>query len=183
MAGKTEILGLGDLTKQFSKLSDEMKLRTSRRMVASAGSVLKREAKAVAESHGLRKSGSLIRNIAIKRERNAPDGTEQYHLGVRHGVNLTKKARERSKLELRGGKIRYADEPYYWRFLEFGWVPRAPGMALTGSYHRKRAARMKDNANRVPERPFIQTALKNKSQEAIAAMEDRLLKDLEKARK
>ena len=162
MAGKTEFLGLGDLTKQFQKLKDDMKLRTSRRMVAAAGGVLRKESRSIAQSLGLKKSGALIRNIAIKRERNASEGTEQYHLGVRHGRHLGngKKIVKFLDISQRSGRVieRRENDPFYWKFLEF------------------------DTKNRTGT-SFIQTALKNKSQQAIAAMEDRLLKDLAKAGK
>ena len=88
MAGKAEILGIGQLQKSFANLKQDMLIKTSRRMVASGGGVVRTEAKKIAQSYGLRKSGALIRNIAIKRERNAPAGTEQYNLGVRHGRDL-----------------------------------------------------------------------------------------------
>lgn len=180
MAGNTKILGIAGLQSKFLELRQDMTLKTARRMVASGGSVLKKEAKAIAQSHGFKKSGALIRNIAIKRERDAPTGMEQYNLGVRHGRDLTKKARENSPLELRKGRVRYADDPFYWSFLEFGWIPRGPGNALRGGTVKKKAIRQAQSNRRIPGKPFIQPALENKQQEAIAAMQDRLDKDLAK---
>lgn len=161
MAGNAEILGMGELTKQFQRLKGEMKLKTSRRMVAAAGGVLRKEARSIAQGHGLKKTGALIRNIAIKRERNAPSGTEQYNLGVRHGRDLGngKKIIKYLEVNKRGRVVtRRVNDPWYWKFLEF------------------------DTKNRNAT-PFIQKALSNKSAEAIAAMEDRLTKDLAKASK
>ncbi len=183
MAGKTTIIGIEGLRGKFLELRQDMVQKTSRRMVASAGGVLRKEARAIAQSHGFKKSGALVRNIAIKRESKAPQGIEQYNLGVRHGVNLTKKAMEKSKLVLRKGKIRYADDPYYWSFLEFGWIPRGPGQALRGGTRKKQAIRNAQAGRRIPGRSFIGQALINKKDEAIAAMEDRLTKDLAKASK
>lgn len=162
MAGNAQILGLGELAKQFQKLRDDIKIKTSRRMVASAGGVLRREARAIAQSYGLKKSGALIRNIAIKRERNVPAGTEQYNLGVRHGRDLGngKKVVKYLAVNKQSGRVvtRRENDPFYWKFLEFDIKHR--------------------NAT-----PFIQAALENKTKEAIAAMEDRLNKDLAKASK
>ncbi|MBY0474215.1 MAG: HK97 gp10 family phage protein [Nitrosomonas sp.] len=161
MAGNAEILGLGDLARNFKNLKSDMVVKTSRRMVASAGGVLRREARIIAQSLGLKKSGALIRNIAIKRERRAPAGTEQYNLGVRHGRDLGNGKKVIKYLELgKSGRVvtRRANDPFYWKFLEFDIKHR--------------------NAT-----PFISKALDNKSQEAITAMEDRLNKDLEKYNK
>lgn len=204
MAGKTEILGIGDIQKKFLNLRQDMVLKTSRRMVAAAGTVLKKEAKAIAQSKGLRISGALIRNIAIKRERNAPEGTEQYNLGVRHGRDLGKRHTKYLALSKRSGRvvIKRENDPFYWRFIEFGHniVGRATGAEGVGITSYVATLRNGKKANRtrkynldslvgrrrnpsgsVDPIPFIQPALENKKQEAIAAMEDRLTKDLAKA--
>ncbi len=159
MAGNTTIIGIEGLRGKFLELRQDMVLKTSRRMVASAGSVLRKEARAIAQSHGLKKSGALIRNIAIKRERRAPRGTEQYNLGVRHGRDLGNgKKIIKFLVQNKSGRVvtRRENDPFYWKFLEFDTKRR--------------------NAT-----PFIQAAFQNKSSEAIAAMEARLTKDLAKA--
>lgn len=158
MAGNTKILGIQGLQAKFLELRQDMTLKTARRMVAAAGTVLKKEAKAIAQSKGLQISGAMIRNIAIKRERNAPEGTEQYNLGVRHGRDLGNGKKAIKYLEVgKSGRVvtRRQNDPFYWKFLEFD------------TKHR--------NAT-----PFIQTALENKSEQAVAAMQDRLDKDLAK---
>lgn len=158
---KTEILGIGDLQKSFRELKDGMETRIARAMVVSAGGVLKRKAKANAQAQGLKRTGALIKNIVIKREPQAPAGTAQYHLGVRHGRNLTKKQKTNSKLSVnKTGRIvkRYEDDPYYWRFAEFGTV-------------KQQAA------------PFLGPALEDGKTEAIDAMAARLQKEHDKASK
>lgn len=161
MAGKAEILGIGQLQKNFMNLRQDMVLKTSRRMVASGGGVVRTEAKRIAQAHGLRKSGALIRNIAIKRERNAPAGTEQYNLGVRHGRDLGN-GRKVVKYLVQNSRGRIVtkreNDPFYWRFLEFD------------TKFRKATS-------------FIQKALENKRDQAIQAMHDRLNKDIERANK
>lgn len=161
MAGKAEILGIGQLQKSFANLKQDMIIKTSRRMVASGGAVVRTEAKKIAQSYGLRKSGALIRNIAIKRERNAPAGTEQYNLGVRHGRDLGngKKVVKYLVQNSRGRIVtKRENDPFYWRFLEFD------------TKFRKATS-------------FIQKALENKRDQAIRAMHDRLNKDIERAGK
>jgi hypothetical protein len=82
MAEKIE--GLSDLRKGFDYVRTDMKTRTARLMVASAGGVLRSAARRIAQALGLRRTGALIANIVIKREK-TPDGVVQYNLGVRHG--------------------------------------------------------------------------------------------------
>jgi len=158
---KTELLGIGELKQNFGKLKDGTETRIARSVVAAAGGVVRSKARGIAQSNGLRRTGALIKNIVIKRETNAPAGTTQYNLGVRHGVNLTKKQKASSKLAIaKGGRIvkRYEDDPYYWRFAEFGTK--------------------KQQAT-----PFIGPALEQGKTEAIEAMGTRLKKELAKAGK
>lgn len=159
---KTEILGIGELRTNFGKLRSDMATRTSRVMVVAAGGVLKKEAKSIIQSKGLVKSGAMLKNVAIKRETGTPMGVTQYNLGVRHGKNLTKKQRGKGSTLSVGasGRIvkRYVDDPFYWRFHELG-------------------------TKHLPRQEFIAGALANKRQEAIDAMEERLLRELDKASK
>lgn len=208
MADKKVIFGVDGLKGKFLELRQDMVHKTSLRMVAAAGSVLKKEAKAIALSKGLKKSGAMIRNIAIKRERDVPPGTQQYHLGVRHKwhFSTSKKRTRYLAMNDKTGKIysRVKEDPSYWSFVEFGHkiVPRASGGNATGETRYVTTLRNGKKANRIRKhsidslairrrnalgfvepKPFLAPALTNKKQEAIAAMEDRLLKDLAKASK
>lgn len=205
MAGKVEIIGIGDLSKKFLNLRQDMAIKTARRMVASAGTVLKREAKRIAVEKGLKISGDMIRNIAIKRETRVPDGITQYHLGVRHGRDLGKRA-HKEVYEKSIGKlgVRYINNPFYYRFVEVGHrvVARSSGDMRAGvttyvttlrngkQVIRKRkfnydsiTGRRRSATGFVNANPFLSPALKNKSQEAIQAMEARLDKDLARSAK
>ncbi len=158
---KSETLGIGELSQSFQGLKTGMETRVARLMVAAAGGVVRGKARGIAQAKGLRKTGALIKNIVIKREPQAPAGTAQYNLGVRHGRNLTKKQKTNSKLAInKTGRIvkRYEDDPYYWRFPEFGTK--------------------KQQAT-----PFLQPALEQGKEEAIDAMADRLDKEHAKASK
>lgn len=158
---KSETLGIGELSQAFQGLKTGMETRVARVMVAAGGGVLRRRARGIAQAKGLRKSGALIKNIVIKREPQAPAGTAQYNLGVRHGRNLTKKQKTNSKLAInKTGRIvkRYEDDPYYWRFPELG------------TKHQQAE-------------PFLQPALEQGKEEAIDAMADRLQKEHDKASK
>lgn len=202
MAGNTKIIGIEGLQAKFLELRQDMTLRTARRMVAAAGTVLKKEAKAIAQSKGLKISGDMIRNIAIKRETKVPEGITQYHLGVRHGRGLGKRARK-EVYEKKAGKlgVRYLNNPFYYRFVESGhkFVARSSGDFRTGATtyvttlrngkkvirtrkfsYDSITGRRRSATGFVEANPFLAPALENKQQEAIAAMEDRLTKDLAK---
>lgn len=153
------VLGIGEMRAKFAQLNAaQMQTRIGRRMVSAAGRIVKNEARAVASSLGLRRTGALIKNIVIKREGRAPDGTVQYNLGVRHGRSLTRKQKANSMLAVnRKGRVvtRYADDPFYWSFLEFT-TKRRQGT------------------------PFLSRALANKRAAAVDAMTDALGKELRK---
>lgn len=176
-----KIEGLGELHTAFANISDDMKLRTSRSMVVAAGGVLKKEAKALAQSQGLRKTGALIKNIAIKREK-MPEGIAQYHLGVRHGRDLGSKAKKALTVGKSGRVVvKYLDDPFYWSFLEFGrnkYKGSTRARNMSGERHRMKTT--KTVVGRVQATPFIGPALVNKRGEAIQAMEERLQKALDK---
>lgn len=158
---KTDVLGIGAMRANFAELKDGMQTRVSRAMVVSGGKIIKQEARSIALAKGLRKTGALINNIVIKREPAAPADTTQYNLGVRHGRNLTKKQKTKSKLaqNARGRVVtRYENDPYYWKFLEFGTVKRQAT-------------------------PFLAPALENRKADVITAMGDRLNIELLKVQK
>jgi HK97 gp10 family phage protein len=151
-----KIEGLGQLHAAFSSLGKDMEVRASRRMVVAGGGALKKEAKRLALSFGLKRTGALINNIAIKREK-TPAGITQYNLGERHGRDLTKKGAKKLRLKVgKSGRVVYANDPFYWRFQEFTRKGRK------GT-------------------PFIGASLDNKRQEAIDAMEMSLADVIEKA--
>jgi HK97 gp10 family phage protein len=164
--------GLGGLRSAFKELKADMQLRTSRLMVAAGGGVLRTEARRLAQSQGLKRTGALIKNIVIKRER-TPDGITQYNLGVRHGRALGKKAGKRLVVGKSGRvMVQYLDDPYYWYFLEFG------RNVYHGNGRRKKANAVK---SRVAATPYIAPALENKRADAIEAMATRLAKAIMKA--
>lgn len=130
-------------------------------MVAAAGVVLRREAKANALKAGLKNSGALIRNIAIKRESKAGSGTTQYNLGVKHGRDLGNGKKVIKFLAIgKSGRVvtKRQNDPFYWSFHELGT-----------KYHKRV--------------DFLANALKTSSQEAINAMKKRLSNDIAKAGK
>lgn len=146
------------LSAEFHKLADDMRLRTARRTVSAGAAVLKKEARIVAQQKGLVRTGALLKNIVTKRERRAPEGTEQYHLGVRHGRELGNGKKVIKYLAIgKSGRVitKRQDDPFYWRFLEVG-------------------------TRYILARRFLTTALDRKAAAATTAMEARLRKEIGK---
>ena len=155
-----EITGIKELSEAMKRLGDGLNRKIAAKMVASAGAVVKKEAKRIAQQKGLRKTGTLINNIAIKREKQVPANTVQYNVGVRHGREYGKKKNVVKYLAVgRRGRIvtKYKNDPFYWRFLEFGTKNISP-------------------------RKFIEPALQSKRTEAIAAMQAVIEKEILKVR-
>lgn len=154
------ITGLKELNSAFKSMGENVSKKTGLKMVASAAAVIRKEAKNIARSKGLKKTGTLINNIAIKRERNVPADTVQYHVGVRHGREFGRRKNVVKFLALgKRGRIvtKYKNDPYYWRFLEFGTKHIRP-------------------------LKFLEPALESKRQEAINAMQATLQKELLKVK-
>lgn len=188
------VRGMGQLRQSIKALDMDMRDRGARRMVMAGLSISKKEAKAIVEREQLIDTRALINNIAIKRQRDAGPGIEQYHLGVRHGRDLGRKAIKYLAVG-KGGRIvtRRKNDPYYWRFHELGHkiIPRSGGerASIEKSYtrttrrgkvrtvkysiesdsltHRRRLG----GGGYVPATPFIAPALETKKKEIIAAME------------
>jgi HK97 gp10 family phage protein len=160
MAGKAEVIGTADLSRAFKELQKEVTTGAARRVVMAGASVLRKEARFIATAAGLKKTGALVANIAVKRERDAESGTEQYNLGVRHGRALGRGKNVKWMLVNKGGRIvsRRANDPYYWIFVH------------SGTKHIKGVA-------------FISQALENKREASINAMKLQAIKEIAKARK
>jgi HK97 gp10 family phage protein len=149
--------GFGNLRKTFDQLDRNLKQKIGPRMVAAGIGVWRKESKTIAQAKGLKITGALIRNIAIKRERKVPEGVIQYHLGVRHGRDLGRRAKKTLAVSKTGRVVtKRENDPFYWRFLEFG-------------------------TKHIAAAEFIQQAPKNKRAEAIAAMEKKLQQEIAKA--
>lgn len=177
-----ELLGVKELTDKLKKL-DGLSKKTAAKMVAAAGGVIRKEAKSIAQSKGLRKTGSLIKNIAIKRERNVPANTVQYNVGVRHGREFGKRKNVVKYLAVsKRGRVveKFKDDPFYWKFLEFGHKTVARGVGQ--AKYRKLALRGRGRATNiavrrrspltfVAARPFIGPAFERKRVDAVRMME------------
>lgn len=109
------------------------------------------------------RTGTMIKNVAMKRQKGTPYGFVQYNVGVRSGyraangravgaggVGVASGARKVSSLyrDKRGNvhiRNSYTNNPWYWRFLELG-------------------------TKHIKERRFIQDALSRKAPDALGTM-------------
>lgn len=206
MADKPEVLSIDGLTAAFREVRDDMGLKVSRRMVVAGGKIVREAAKAIARANGSVISGAMVENIAIKRESKAPEGTAQYHIGVRHGRDQTRKARKdgTKRLVVRKGRIvtRRMNDPFYWRFVERGHrvVPATAAGGTTTFTQRlrngkvvtrkrlfgtngMRARRRMASQEVVGKKPFIAPALERNRDAAITEMGRTLQRYLDRERK
>lgn len=206
MADKTDVLGIEDLVASFREVREDMGSKVARRMVVAGGKIVRERAKANARANGSVISGAMVDNIAIKRETEAPDGTAQYHVGVRHGNQQTRKVRAKGQRRLvvsRGRIVQRRDnDPFYWKFVERGHrvVPASVADGNTTFVQklrdgklvtRKRAftgrslrARRRAAAQGVVGmKPFIEPALEQERGNALAAMGRTLTRWLDSERK
>ncbi len=152
--------GLKELLENLQAL--DRSIDAEARVAANAAAqVVKKEAVRLARMQGLVDTGALVKNIAVKRERDAPKNIKDYHIGVRHGAEA--KGAQRIAIRNREGKIRFewTDNPFYWWFWEFGffnkWLNR-----------------------HMPARPFMRPAMDNKQSELLEIMRQRLADRIEK---
>lgn len=206
MADKSEVLGIEDLVASFREVREDMGSKVARRMVVAGGKLVRDRAKAIAKANGSVISSDMVDNIAIKREANAPDGTAQYHVGVRHGRQQTSKTRKQAtkRLVVSKGRIvtRRDNDPFYWKFVERGHrVAPASVSDGTTTFVQKlrngklvtrkrafsgsslRARRRMAGQGVVGKKPFIEPALEQERSNALAAMEGTLQRYLSSERK
>lgn len=136
------ITGVSELSRKFKGLDAALQRKYGPRMVVAAGQIVKRAAKAEAQAQGLRKTGAFIANIAIKRQKPAAPGTIQYHVGVRHGRALGNGKKVVKYLALnKTGRVvtQRKNDPFYWRFLEFGTKHIRRYAPITNGFEKSKA--------------------------------------------
>lgn len=155
-----EVRGLRELLATLDDLGVQTR-DAARTACGSAAGVVKREAISRAVAQGFNRTGAMVQNIAMKRERGVPANIVEFHVGVRHGRD-SKKARKIA-YRTRDGKIRfeYDNDPFYWWFWEFG------------HYNHWLKAH-------VPARPFIGPAMKAKEGQLLDVMREALAKRIER---
>lgn len=157
MAAKTvvRIEGLRELSLAMREVDRRLQQRIGRSAVMAGARVIAREAKArapvLAAPTLQRKPGTLKKNIRAKAVRAAQPGRWEAIVGVR-----ALKAQKIIDFKAQTGKSGRAnpDDPYYWRFVEFGTVKMAA-------------------------KPFLRPAFEAKKQTAAEAIQAQLKKRIE----
>lgn len=113
-----EVKGLSDLLATMQRLPGELVSKNGGPVRASLWKgvkIIRDEARARAP----KKSGNLAKNIVARRDRDprSNGASERYTIGVKHKRWTAKK---KAKARRADGSIDYGDDPYYWRFPEFG---------------------------------------------------------------
>ena len=149
-------LDIPDFRRQLREVEKRFRRRAVSQGVRDAAKVFRaaaRQAAPVLRTRNPRRlPGALRTAITIARSRNATRGSVAYSVIVRASR----------------GRRGTARDPFYWRFLEGGWIPRGPGQRIAGGTVRKRAERERLAAARVSY-PFLGPAFQRMQGAAIAA--------------
>lgn len=149
---------LQDFRRQLAEVDRRMRRRAISQGVRDAAKVFRDAAREKApvlrKASRYRIPGSLRAAITIARSKRAERGAVAFSVIVR-----ASKGR-------RGGNR----DPFYWRFLEGGWIPRGPGQGLRGGARSRSAQRQRLSAGRL-QFPFLAPAFQQASGSALAAFE------------
>ncbi len=152
--------GFDEIRANLQKFSHRIAVNGIVAATRAGASVVVKQARANAMAHGFKKSGLMIRNIrAIRRRSGVPEGQVIFSVGI---VSNRKNG---------------ANNPFYWRFLEFGW--NHVGRASRLSKADKKAGKTR-NVTPIPARPFIQPAGEQSADAVIAAFKLKLSEYLDK---
>lgn len=169
MADKITVkTNLPDFRRQLAALGTRMERRTVARAAREAAGVLREASRA--EAPVLRKpdkrrvAGALKRGIYVAQQRTRDRGLVHFFVGVR------------SRRVVRGKAL----DPFYARFLEFGWVRRGGGERLRGGRRRRGLERSRAVAGgaRRFQRPFLAPAFRKASGRALSAFNARMEREL-----
>lgn len=160
VVGTTRIEGLDHLKAQLQALPKAMRVRVLRNSLAAGARIVQREAKrnapvlAQALKSPYRKPGTVQKAISVRTSKAARRAGD---VGVFVNVKPAKPGH-------RGAKS--PNDPFYWRWAEFGWTPATKGVT--------KAQRRRDNkagvAKKIAGRKFLTNAAR-KLPEALRAFE------------
>lgn len=149
---------LRDFRRQLREVGDRVERRAVSQGLRDASRVFRDQARAGAprlKSRDARRiPGTLARAIAIVRQRRVPRGVVGYRVTVRSASKA---------------RLGTARDPFYWRWLEGGWIPRGPGRRLRGGADSKRSQRQ--GAGGRVAYPFLAPAFRSGGGAALAAFE------------
>ena len=152
-------VNIPDFKRQLLALGRRMEKNIARRGIRAAGAVFvaetRRRAPVLREPRKGRVAGALRRAI-----RSVSQRSQRGELRISVGVRTT---RAQSKLGV---------DPFYWRFLEDGWIPRGPGKRFKGGERRRRLERERAiaaGAEKITKYKFLEPAFKAVGHRALEA--------------
>lgn len=156
---KRELLALGQ---RIERNIARAALRASAKVVADeANRIAPVLAKPILGRKRRRIPGALRNSIRVIGSRRSKRGLPAYALWVR----ATSKQAENGV------------DPFYWRFLEAGWIPRGPGNRFKGGKRRRAVEReraLASGAQKITKYRFFEPAFKSKQAAAIDAFVKRV---------
>lgn len=155
MAVKTrvEIKGLKELQAKLNELSTDMAQKVIFSAALASATVIRNQARSNVQAKGLIATRAMLNNVAVKRQRGTRSGLAEYHVGVRHGQ--IKKEKQRVARAHKAGKqaeLRQVDDPYYWRFIEFGTKKMSPKPFLAPAFDSKKSEALDAMVKRIKQR-------------------------------
>lgn len=162
------ITNLPDFRRQLAEVNRRMGTRVVRAAARAAGNVFAKSARQkapkLAQATKQRVPGALRRAIYVGRGRTSRDKV-RFFVSVRSGKGYAKKGR---------------GDPFYWRFLEGGWLPRGPGGKLKGGARSRRLQRNRARAAGAQEvrYPFLKPAFDEAGGRALLQFNERMARGI-----
>jgi HK97 gp10 family phage protein len=162
---KVTLTGIEDMKRQLAALGYALENKIAHGAMLDGANILKAEVKRrapVGPSGSGHEPGTLRDNVIVKRDPQVP-GQASYAVLVRK-TKVTKKVRRIiNRLHAGGFDVVFSNDPYYWRFEEFGHkIVR--GKKVVGDY---------------PARPFFRPAIDAVKDQLIGAVGDGLQKRID----
>lgn len=161
-----------DFKRQLAELDKKFRQRVVRSALRAAGTVLVKSAqknapkldRAISTPKTFRMPGALAAAIYTARGRAGRDRL-RFYVSVHRG----------KKYATRGW-----GDPFYWRFLEAGWIPRGPGKKLKGGTRRRALyrARLKKAGAKEISFPFFKPAFEKDGDRALSVFNQRMAKGI-----
>ena len=153
MAVRTSLVltGGAEIAANLALIQLKLRKKIMRRAAVKGAAVVKKRAGEIAKTKGVIDTGATIRNIAAKVNKATSEDYLQINIGVRHGQIRDEKRRAKKQ----GRAVNDVDDPWYWRFTEFGTSKQAA-------------------------RPFMRPAFEESKEQVLAVVTEELRDGIEK---
>jgi hypothetical protein len=115
------------------------------------------------------------KNIAVRASKFARQaGDEGVYINVR-GIRGAARVRKLGKAGANN-----PNDPYYWWWQEFGWIPQGRGHALKGGKRRQEIQRSAQSGRKIPGKKFMTNAVRTQGEAAITKFMQSVIPQIEK---